>query len=40
MKFSIIDFLSKCEQIYTQPPADFFTFTKETLNGKPDFLCR
>ena len=41
MKFSIQDFLSKCDQIRIclQLPADLVTFTEEILNGKLDFLC-
>ena len=36
MKFSIKNFLSKCEQILF--PADLVTFTEEILNGKLHFL--
>ena len=34
MKFSIKDFLCKCEET-----ADLVTFTEEILNGKLHFLC-
>ena len=37
MKFSIIDFLSKCDQI--QKTSDLVTFTEEILKGKLHFLC-
>ena len=37
MKFSIKDFLSKCDQIRRK--LDLVTFTKEILNGKLHFLC-
>ena len=35
MRFSIKDFLSKCDQIRS----DLVTFTEEILNGKLYFLC-
>ena len=42
MKFSISDFLSKCDQIRSLlriwSPADLVTFTEEILNGKFHFL--
>ena len=38
MKFSIIDFLSKCDKIRIFP-ADLVTFTEEILNEKLHFLC-
>ena len=37
MKFSIKDFLSKCDQI--RRPVDLVIFTEEILNGKFHFLC-
>ena len=36
MKFSIKDFLSKCDQIRT---ADLVTLAEEILNGKLNFMC-
>ena len=38
MKFSIKGFVSKCYQI-RKKTADLVTFTKETLTGRPHFLC-
>ena len=35
MKFSINDYLSKCDQF----PADLVTFTEEVIYGKLHFLC-
>ena len=35
MKFSIMDFFSKCDQF----PADLVKFTEEILDGKLRFLC-
>ena len=43
MKFSIVNFFSKCDQIRRKLriwPADLVTFTEEIRNGKPYFLCR
>ena len=37
MKFSIIDFGSKCDQI--RRTADLVTFTEEIRNGRIYFLC-
>ena len=37
MKFSIKDFLSKCDKI-RKFPADLVTFTEEIFNGKLRFL--
>ena len=38
MKFSIKDFLSKCDQVRSFY-ADLVTFTEEILNEKLHFLC-
>ena len=39
MKFSVKDFYSKCEQIFSFPRIFFFfTFTKEIVNKKLQFL--
>ena len=38
MKFSVKDFYSKCEQISSFPRIFFFTFTKEIVNKKLQFL--
>ena len=37
MKFSIKDFVSKCDQI--RSPTYLVTLTEEILNGKNYFLC-
>ena len=37
MKFSMKDFLGKCDQIHRK--LDLVTFTEEILNGKLHFLC-
>ena len=38
MKFSIVDFFSKCDQI-RRFPVDLVTFTEEILNRKLYFSC-
>ena len=38
MKFPIKDFFSQCEHIFTKT-LHLFTFTKEILNAKLQFLC-
>ena len=38
MKFSVTDFYSKCEQIFSFPRIFFFTLTKEIVNKKLQFL--
>ena len=39
VKFSIKDFLGKCDQICKET-VDLVTFTKKILNGKPHFIVQ
>ena len=39
MKFSVKNFIIKCEQIRKLKTADMFTYTKKIYNGKLHVLC-